>query len=231
MACHRQEELADSPLRDLMLAVNYHKGKIFCANERMFRAELARYFPNLRGRTLATTVDTDTTPVLRGMVSLVTFAGSQWGEKQVDSFVGKVNPEVEELLKKHKDVCQKVELMLETNPIKRWIWYTMLPRFRRERPEEDHGKFFILRENPTTMIRESIGLLNRKIGYIYLVDQRCKIRWAASADAWDGERENMTKCFRKMVMDAAEAKSEQDQQKTANTVTRGPARTLATASS
>ena len=42
-----------------------------------------------------------------------------------------------------------------------------------------------------TITRENIGLLNDKGGYVYLVDQECKIRWAGSAIAEPKEKESL----------------------------------------
>jgi ATPase complex subunit ATP10 len=42
--------------------------------------------------------------------------------------------------------------------------------------------------------REAIALDNKHVGYVYLVDENVKIRWAGCADATPEEREALLKC-------------------------------------
>jgi hypothetical protein len=43
------------------------------------------------------------------------------------------------------------------------------------------------------------------VGYTYLVDNECRIRWAGSANAQDEEKEGLAKGFQKLVYEAKEA--------------------------
>lgn len=43
-------------------------------------------------------------------------------------------------------------------------------------------------------MRESLGMTNSRIGYVYLVDENLKIRWAACADAKEEEKEALIRC-------------------------------------
>jgi ATPase complex subunit ATP10 len=43
-------------------------------------------------------------------------------------------------------------------------------------------------------VREPLGMTNSRIGYVYLVDENLKIRWAACADAKDEEEEALIRC-------------------------------------
>ena len=38
-----------------------------------------------------------------------------------------------------------------------------------------------------------MGLLNSRVGYVYLLDARCRIRWAGSGRAEGGEREGLVR--------------------------------------
>ena len=43
-------------------------------------------------------------------------------------------------------------------------------------------------------VREPLGMTNSRIGYVYLVDENMKIRWAACADAKKEEEEALIRC-------------------------------------
>lgn len=43
-------------------------------------------------------------------------------------------------------------------------------------------------------MREPLGMTNSRIGYVYLVDENLKIRWAACADAMEEEEEALVRC-------------------------------------
>ena len=43
-------------------------------------------------------------------------------------------------------------------------------------------------------MREPLGMINSRIGYVYLVDENVKIRWAGCADAKEEEEEALIRC-------------------------------------
>jgi mitochondrial ATPase complex subunit ATP10 len=43
-------------------------------------------------------------------------------------------------------------------------------------------------------VREPLGMTNSRIGYVYLVDENMKVRWAACADAKAEEEEALIRC-------------------------------------
>jgi ATPase complex subunit ATP10 len=43
-------------------------------------------------------------------------------------------------------------------------------------------------------VREPLGMTNSRIGYVYLVDENLKVRWAACADAKEEEEEALIRC-------------------------------------
>jgi hypothetical protein len=44
-----------------------------------------------------------------------------------------------------------------------------------------------------------MGLLNSNVGYVYLVDSECRIRWAGSGHAWEGEVLGMNKAIERLL--------------------------------
>lgn len=193
------EKWGTNYFRDFKNIRKYRSGKTFMANPRIFKKDAALYFPNFHGTTLVDHV-TDTTPVLQGKISLVNIYSSAWGESQVQTFTGKkANPELQDILSQYPGRAQMVDINIEENSAKAWIIALFQWRMKSQRAQEDWGKYFVIRQGVSEMIRETIGLLNGRVGYVYLVDQDCKIRWAGSANAEGTEMEDMNKGLRKLL--------------------------------
>ncbi|KAF2120787.1 ATP10 protein-domain-containing protein [Lophiotrema nucula] len=197
-----QQEWGQNYFRDAINIRKHAGGKTFKANPRLFRREVALHFPNLRGATLKDSV-ADTTNVLRGKISIVKLYGAHWGKLQVDTFTrGKNNPELEELLEKNKDIAQAIDVNVEENMAKRWLTALFHWRLRKSMFEEEWGKYFIVKKGVNQAIREAIGCLNGRVGYVYLLDQNCRIRWAGSGDAEAEEIESLNRGLGKLIDEA-----------------------------
>jgi len=48
-------------------------------------------------------------------------------------------------------------------------------------------------------MREAIGVGNSRVGYVYLVDGLCRVRWAGSGNAKGREKESLVKGVRKLA--------------------------------
>jgi mitochondrial ATPase complex subunit ATP10 len=48
-------------------------------------------------------------------------------------------------------------------------------------------------------VREALGIANSKVGYVFLVDGECRIRWAGSGNALEGEAEALARGVRRLV--------------------------------
>ena len=180
--------------------MRYSKGKTFVSPNALFRADKALYFPNLYGQTLASSSFSDTTPVLRKKVSVVACFSSTWAEKQVKTYVSKSeNPELHDLVKESGGVTQLVSVNVEENTLRYWIVRLFMPLLRRKVDRERQGKYFLVRRGLTDEIKNAIGILNSQVGYVYLLDGECRIRWAGSGDASEGERRSMVKSLGKLV--------------------------------
>jgi ATPase complex subunit ATP10 len=182
--------------------LQYHEGKSFIAPPRLFKAELSLYFPNLYGETIVKgdNIPRDTTPVLEGKATVVSIFSSQWAQQQADSFISeKANPALHQVLKESGDLAQIVRVNYEDNAGKAWLIRLFMGSLRRRFPERDWNKYFLVRRGITDHIRESIGLLNSRVGYTYLVDQHCRIRWAGSGPSQEVEREDLAKGLDRLV--------------------------------
>jgi mitochondrial ATPase complex subunit ATP10 len=182
--------------------MRFHKGKTFVAPPRVFKAGLSLYFPNLHGQTLVKgdAEPRDTTPQLEGRISVVSVFSSQWAEAQVESFASEArNPALAALLAENRDRAQRVWINVEEDPMKAWLVKLFMGGLRRRIGRENWERYFLVRRGITDDIREAVGLLNSKVGYTYLVDGHCRIRWAGSGDSEDHERQGLVKGLSRLL--------------------------------
>jgi ATPase complex subunit ATP10 len=173
-----------------------HKGKTFVSPPRLFKGDLSLWFPNLHGTTLLKSDRTphDTTPTLAGKISVVSMFSGTWAEGQTKSFVGREsNPGLVMALEDNKDQAQLVRVNVEEDGLKAMFIRIFLGSLRKTIGEENWHRYFIVRRGVTDEVRESIGLLNSKVGYVYLLDTECRIRWAGSGYAEDHEKTGLIK--------------------------------------
>lgn len=179
--------------------MRFHKGKSFIAPLKLFRDVKALYFPNLQGVTLASPrLVQDTTTVLTDKVTVVSIFTRAWAENQTATFLGN-NPALDAILKRNEDFLQRVEINIEENTMQANLVKWFMGSLRRNRPVETHGRYFLVRRGITDDMRDEIGLLNNRVGYIYIVDGQCRIRWAGSGRAEGVERESLVKGVEKLV--------------------------------
>ncbi|KAK0633416.1 ATP10 protein-domain-containing protein [Immersiella caudata] len=188
--------------------MQFHKGKTFLAPPRPFKADLSLYFPNLHGSTLAKTPEAkaaDTTPILEGRASIVTIFSGLWAEKQAQSFTSKeANPMLHQILEGNKGRAQLVQVNVEEDFLKALIVKLLSGSLRSRVGKENWDKYFLVRRGITDQIRESIGVLNNKVGYTYLVDHNCRIRWAGSGNAEEAEHEGLVKGVQRILAEMKE---------------------------
>jgi len=189
--------------------VQYAEGKVFIAPERVFRKDAARYFPNLRGRSLLDNQWGETTGLLQGRITFVTLVGSAWGEAQIKSWLDDdrlkevldkgTTDNLENVNQKSGNIAQLVQINWEPNWFKYWLIKLFAYRQRLSRMKEQWQKYLMVHNGFDEDLRLSVGMSNQKVGHVYLVDKNCKIRWAAQAMASEGEKDNMIKAFRRLL--------------------------------
>lgn len=156
------------------------------------------------GSTLAAPkMSSSTTSVLRDRISIVSVYSGRWAEMQTQTFVDeKSHPALAEMMaqdEKQGGPLQKVEVNIEEDWMKAMIIRTFMGGIRRQRREEDWKRYFLIRKGVTDEMREAIGMGNAKVGYVYLVDWLCKIRWAGSANAAEGEKDGLAAGTRRLL--------------------------------
>jgi ATPase complex subunit ATP10 len=181
--------------------MRHHKGKTFLAPPRLFKSGPALYFPNLAGQTLLKDGKRmDTTPVLLGKVSVVSLFSSAWAENQAATFASeKSNPALHEAVKESGGLAQLIQINIEENTLKAMLIKLFMPGLRKRLGVHNWGRYFLVEKGMNDDIRDSIGLLNSKVGYTYLLDGECKIRWAGSGISEDGEKEGLVRGVNRLV--------------------------------
>ncbi|KAF4637442.1 hypothetical protein G7Y89_g634 [Cudoniella acicularis] len=184
--------------------MRFHKGKSFLAPPRLFKAERALYFPNLHGQTLIKDKKLrDTTTLLEGKVTVVSIFSTAWGENQAATFASeKNNPQLHHVVKSSGGLAQMVQINVEENFLKAMIIKLFMPNLRKKLEPDNWGRYFLIRKGLTEEIRDAIGLLNSKVGYTYLLDGECKIRWAGSGVCEEHEKDGLVSSVRKLVEDS-----------------------------
>lgn len=155
----------------------------------------------------------DTTPLLTGKVSLIGIQSGVWAEEQVRTFLGeKENPALQKLIQQNGRLLQKVEVNIQDRWLRALLVKLFRRRLRKTRPESEWAKYFTVRlgrdtgKGLTEDIRDAMGLLNSQVGYVYLLDTECRIRWAGSGHAWQGETNSLNAGVIRLLQEAQENK-------------------------
>lgn len=191
--------------------MKHHKGKSFLAPQRIFKADRALYFPNLLGRTLEkhSTLYENTTSILEGKISVVSVFSGAWAEKQAATFASKKsNPALHELVEKKMDSVQMVYINVEENYLRAMIIKLFRGSLRRKLPKWMWPRYFVVQKGLTDEMRDNIGMFNSKVGYTYILDGDCKIRWAGSGPAEEYEKDVLVKSVVRLLEDGTQKKRE-----------------------
>ncbi|MCJ1461504.1 Mitochondrial ATPase complex subunit atp10 [Pseudocyphellaria aurata] len=190
--------------------MNKHRGKTFIAPTRLIRGERAGHFPNLQGYTLENPGGVaDTTNVLRGRISIVSLFCGKWANDQVKTFVAEntdlfssgetIGASREKKAGYGKAPVQRVEVNIEEKLMRATLLRLSVGALKRMRPASEWGRYFIIRRGLTASVREHLGMANGMVGYVYLVDELCRIRWAGCGDATKEEKDSLMKLARRLV--------------------------------
>lgn len=199
--------------RDIGNLGKVHKGKSILAPATPFRAQLALYFPNLTGIPLDKSAgmfsgkDVDTTPALAGKVTVLSMINTEWANEQVASFVSKTeNTILHAMLDEYapaKDVVQFATINVEENPLKEWMIRLFWGRLRKQMPKEQWPLYWLNRRGLSNEIRDALGMWNSKVGYVFLLDGKCRVRWAGNGIARDEEKKSLQVCVKRLVDEAS----------------------------
>lgn len=119
------------------------------------------------------------------------------------SFISKPkNPALHDILEKNPDVAQVVRINVEdTSRLKYWLIRMFSGHLRKLIDVRNWDNYFMVKQGITDEIRESIGYLNSKVGYVYLVDGDCRIRWAGSGPAEGDEASSLVRGLQRLLVE------------------------------
>ncbi|KAF3918421.1 hypothetical protein ABW21_db0200404 [Orbilia brochopaga] len=210
--------------------MRHQKGKLFLPPPRTFKADKALYFPNMLGRTLLSPDAVSTTTLFTGRVSLTTLSTNVWADRQLDSFLSSLfssdskspHPFADSSLLRDEYIAtaddhlkrlmgdplpaqpgtwQRVTINIQENPLKYLILLASQRNIRQLQPIENHARYLMIRKGVTNEMKESIAMLNERIGFVYVVDAACRIRWAGCAEASEQERAGLKSALERMVLE------------------------------
>lgn len=88
---------------------------------------------------------------------------------------------------------QYVQINLQENLLKSWLVSLFLSSIAKTVAKELHPTYLVSSQS-VEFVREPLGMTNKHVGYVYLVDENLKIRWAGCADAKVEETEALEIC-------------------------------------
>lgn len=173
------------------------KGRLFEAPVSFFRRDKSLYFPNFRVKSL-TGKRMDLMDVLdKSKLSILRIYSTDAGYEMTNDYFKIKNSSDNymsesgiEVFKQEFPDVQIVEVVLSENASKHFIHTFVTPgKLLKQRPKEQHDKYLIARRDTVLSRddREKLLLTNAYSGYIYVVDNSYKIRWAGSG--WPTEQE------------------------------------------
>ncbi|KZS96257.1 hypothetical protein SISNIDRAFT_407428 [Sistotremastrum niveocremeum HHB9708] len=164
-------------------------GKTWIAPPVLIREDASLYFPDMKGKMLASSGDVlHTSDMCRGKISLMGMLTTRMSESHVASFI---EPTIEEY--KTNPLFQLVQINLQENILKSFLVSLSLSNLRKLVPEDQQSTYLISSQN-MEYDRQPLGMTNKHIGYVYLVDENLKVRWAGCGFARREERDSLRTC-------------------------------------
>ncbi|ODV58985.1 Atp10p ASCRUDRAFT_27776, partial [Ascoidea rubescens DSM 1968] len=203
------KEIKNSEIYDLHV-FRKTNGKIFKSPISYFKREKALYFPNIYGESLSNQ-DVCTTSLLKGQISIVRVYSSVIGDEVTQTYFRFINENenskndtflnkstYETVFKNEYPNCQIVDLSIYNSALKKLLINLINKRIiKKSLPEERWNKYLLVnKKNFTTAIAADLWLKNFVTGYIYLVDDECKIRYACCGNPSDGEYKSLWKAVK-----------------------------------
>ncbi|KDE07517.1 hypothetical protein MVLG_02189 [Microbotryum lychnidis-dioicae p1A1 Lamole] len=173
--------------------LRHQGGKKWIAPNTLVREDLSLYFPDIQGVSLANKAKTHTTDLWKGKISLVAIGSFRSSEEHVKSFV---RPALSDM--KDEPLFQYVYINAQENPLKSFLVTMFLSSLRRQIPVQ-YQPTYLLSHQSLEYLREPLGMTNKHVGYVYLVDSNGKVRWAGCDWATLNEEEALRKCCHVLV--------------------------------
>ncbi|KAH9917170.1 ATP10 protein-domain-containing protein [Fomitopsis serialis] len=170
-------------------ATRRHGGKTWVAPKTMIREDKALYFPDIVGTNLHSKAGVHTTSLCTGKVSVVAMLTTRVSE--VTASANYIKPTHEQY--SSHPMYRYIQINLQENLLKSLLVSLFTSGIRKSIPEELWESYLVSNQN-MDYVRHDMGMTNSRIGYVFLVDEQCKIRWAACADPINEEIEALRVC-------------------------------------
>ncbi|KAJ3882811.1 ATP10 protein-domain-containing protein [Lentinula edodes] len=169
-------------------ATRRHGGKTWIAPKVLIREEKSLYFPDIVGKSLADGSEQHTTSMCTGKISVLCLLNTKISEIHVASFTTPTLARFSE-----HPLFNHIQINLQSNTLKSMLVSLFLSSLRRAIPPEQHPYYLVSSQNLEYQ-RDAIGLTNDRVGYVYLIDENLRIRWAGCADATAEEAHALEVC-------------------------------------
>ncbi|TXT10747.1 hypothetical protein VHUM_02252 [Vanrija humicola] len=180
------KEATQGYFHDYHLARKANGGKLWVAPPVLIREDRALYFPDVSGKALTGNV-VHTTDLFRGRVSLVSIVNTRVSEEHVQSYV---EPVLEDWA--GQPGFNYVQINHQPNALKGLLISLFVSSLKRTIPEDRWGSYLISSGEWSEFdVSQPLGIENKLLGYVYLVDENAKVRWAGCAQATPKEREDL----------------------------------------
>lgn len=102
---------------------------------------------------------------------------------------------------------QYVQINQQDNVLKNWLVNIFLRSIRSQVPHYLQPTYLVSSQN-MEYLRKPLGIANKHIGYVYLVDENLKVRWAGGGDAKEEEVQGLERCTKVLLDRIDKAKEE-----------------------
>ncbi|PLW43723.1 hypothetical protein PCANC_19436 [Puccinia coronata f. sp. avenae] len=151
-----------------------HNGnKLWTAPPSLIQDQRALYFPNISGVGLANKETKHTTDIFA-------IKSPSWPSKVQGCRRNTRGLSTENLCGclSEENNLQLVRLNVQENPLKSWLVSLFINNLRKTVPASQHSGYMLSNQS-LEYVREPLGMVNKLLGYVYLVDWNMKVRWAA----------------------------------------------------
>lgn len=189
-------DIAHSPFYESKSFANT-KGKIFSPPISYFKKDRAKYFPNIVAKSLLGRTQ-DLYGALADKVSIIRIFSTLSGETCTKTYIGDyLDNEGYKELQEMFPHSQIIDLCIPQSKVKGLFVSMGSGSLRRTLPEARQDKYFILPHGYFDVdTRQILKCDNTCSGYLYVVDEQGKIRWATSGNATESEMEILFKTLR-----------------------------------
>ena len=99
-----------------------------------------------------------------------------------------------------------VSVNLEDNTLMKMVQKLFVRSLRQGKTPQEQARYFFLKKVPDS-VKDEIGVLNSRVGYVYLVDEECRIRWAGCGNAQQEEKESLFKGIERLLQQRGQKKN------------------------